>query len=73
MSKPICCDAPVNASFNLTYASYLVVPRMVLEAMSHNWQARFVALMEEALSTYGRRDHGERYDSRTGEKLPEVP
>ena len=44
-------ESPVHASFGLTYASYHVMPRMVLEAMPFDWQARFVKLMDELHET----------------------
>lgn len=44
-------DGPVHNSFGLTYASYLVVPRMVLEAMPFEWQEQFVAMMDELHET----------------------
>lgn len=40
-------DEPIHAAFGLSYASYLVVPRTVLQSMSVAWQAKFVALMNE--------------------------
>lgn len=33
--------------FELTYAQYLTVPRSLLQAMPEEWQAKFVALLEE--------------------------
>lgn len=33
--------------FNLTYASYLTVPRSLLEAMPKKWQRRFYKLFSE--------------------------
>lgn len=41
------CDEPVHHWFGLTYSSYFTVQRSVLEAMPVDWQARFVALLEE--------------------------
>ena len=40
-------DEPIHAAFGLSYASYLVVPRTVLQSMPVSWQAEFVALMNE--------------------------
>lgn len=42
----------VHGWFGLTYASYLTVPRAVLQAMPADWQARFVALMNEVDDTF---------------------
>jgi hypothetical protein len=42
----------VHASFGLSYASYLVVARSVLEAMPYEWQEEFVKLMDELNDRY---------------------
>lgn len=42
-------DGPIHLWFGLTYASYAVQPRSVLQSMPVAWQERFVALMEEAV------------------------
>ena len=41
-------DTPVHDWFSLTRSAYLVIPRLALEAMSVEWQARLVALLNEA-------------------------
>ena len=41
-------EGPIHYWFELTYASYAVQPRAVLQSMPVPWQERFVALMEEA-------------------------
>jgi len=60
-------EDPIHCWFGLSYAAYLVIPRLALEAMPLDWQKRFVALMDEAEaagletpSDYAvhRRDHG---------------
>lgn len=38
--------------FGLTYSSYLVLPRSLMEGMPHEWQQRMVALLQEARDTY---------------------
>lgn len=38
---------PIDELFSLSYASWLVLPRLALQEMPLDWQARFVALMEE--------------------------
>lgn len=44
----VAIDGPdIHEWFNLTYASYLVVPRVVLQSMPEKWQKRFVALLNE--------------------------
>lgn len=40
-------DGPVHDFFGLSYGSYQVVPRVLAQNMPHEWQARFVACMEE--------------------------
>lgn len=38
----------VHGWFGLTYASYLTLPRSLLEAMPAEWQKRFVSMLQEA-------------------------
>lgn len=38
---------PIHHFFSLSYASYLVLRRSVLQSMPKGWQARFVALLNE--------------------------
>lgn len=44
-------DSPVHRWFSLTYSSYLVLPRLMLESMPLEWQHKLVALLEEADDT----------------------
>ena len=37
----------IHEYFGLTYASYLVLPRTLLQSMPDGWQERFVAMLEE--------------------------
>lgn len=37
----------IHDMFGLTYASYLVLPRSILQSMPSDWQCRFRALMKE--------------------------
>lgn len=37
----------IHYAFGLSYASYLVVPRSILQEMPGEWQEKFVALMRE--------------------------
>jgi uncharacterized protein (DUF433 family) len=39
--------APVHEHFGLSYASYLVLPRVVLQSMPTEWQGRLVGLLGE--------------------------
>ena len=38
----------IHTWFELTYSSYLVLPRSILQSMPMEWQYRFVALLDEA-------------------------
>jgi hypothetical protein len=40
-------QAPVWDAFGLSYASYLVYPRVLLCEMPREWQAKLVALLDE--------------------------
>jgi hypothetical protein len=40
-------ENPVDYFFGLSYASWLTLPRLALQEMGPDWQARFVDLMEE--------------------------
>jgi hypothetical protein len=46
-------ESPVHAWFALSYASYLVLPRSVMQAMPADWQERAVALMEQVEERFG--------------------
>lgn len=50
------CDDPIHNAFGLTYASYLVIPRSILQAMPVGWQQQAVKLLEqiESLLPYER-------------------
>jgi len=37
----------IHEAFGLSYASYLVIPRLVLQSMPEDWQVRFVAMIDE--------------------------
>lgn len=41
----------IHTWFNLSYASYFVMPRSVLQAMPEDWQHRFTALVNECNDT----------------------
>ncbi len=40
-------DGAIHAFFGLTYASYLVLHRSLLQSMPHKWQELFVELVEQ--------------------------
>ena len=46
-----CGDGSVHGWFELSYANYLTIPRSVLEAMPHEWQAKFCDLLDEMNAT----------------------
>ncbi len=43
---------PVHQFFGLSYSSYLVLPRAAMEQMPTDWQAKMVALLEEAQNRF---------------------
>ena len=45
-------DPPIHEAFELSYASFLVIPRLLLEAMPWGWQTEMVDLMEEFNKKY---------------------
>lgn len=47
---------PVHSYFELSYASYLVLPRSVLQSMPILWQKKFIASLEELDQTMGWRE-----------------
>lgn len=44
---------PIHTYFGLTYASYLVLPRSVMQAMPVQWQTQMVKLLEQVEERYG--------------------
>jgi hypothetical protein len=42
----------VHGWFGLTYAQYLTIPRVILDAMPGEWQARFVRCLIELGATF---------------------
>jgi len=53
----------VHQWFGLTYASYLVLHRSVLQSMPAEWQARFVACLHELEDTVDLEAAGEPLDT----------
>lgn len=45
-------DSPISYAFGLSYASFLVVPRLLMEGMSYEWQETMVKLMDEFNEKY---------------------
>lgn len=44
---------PIHAWFELSYSSYLVLPRTLLQSMPAEWQAKMVGLLDEAHQAFG--------------------
>lgn len=41
-------EDPIHDYFELTYAAYLVIPRVLLQSLPYKWQEKFVELLEDA-------------------------
>lgn len=54
-------DEPVHEWFGLSYASYAVQPRTLLQSMPAEWQCRFVACMEELHDAFAHVDQAPGY------------
>jgi hypothetical protein len=52
MTETTVCHQEINRWFSLTYASWLTIPRVLLEDMPAEWQVRFVGLIEEYEKRY---------------------
>ena len=48
----------VHNWFSLTYASYLVIPRILMQEMPEEWQKKMVELLDEAQDTW---EHDDNY------------
>lgn len=44
-------DKDIHAWFELSYATYLVLPRSVLQSMPKEWQIKFVELLDQLEET----------------------
>lgn len=45
--------APIHEWFGLSYSNYFVMPRLAIQDLPHEWQRRFIALMDEAHDLHG--------------------
>ena len=45
-------ESPVHMAFGLSYASFMVVPRLLMENMHWGWQVDMVDFMEEFSKKY---------------------
>ncbi len=50
-TQPYDEQEPVHGWFGLSYNHYLTVPRSLLQNMPRDWQAKFVALLNEMMVT----------------------
>ena len=46
------CEQDVHGWFELSYASYLVLPRSLMQAMPADWQHQFVRLLEDMQASF---------------------
>ena len=60
----------VHAHFGLSYASYLVLPRTLLQSMPDAWQTQFVHLLTQFDDSFSHVPQAEMYDVRAGAELP---
>lgn len=52
-------STPIHDWFELSYAQYLTVPRLVMESMPLEWQEKMALLLKEMDDTFDwRPDHG---------------
>ena len=56
---------PIHGWFGLTYASYLVLPRSLLQSAPVTWQRQFVKLLEDMRDMYEHVEKPERFEVRT--------
>lgn len=57
----ILVDSPVSFWFELSYAQFLTVPRLVMESMPVEWQQKMAALLQEMDETFDWRPKEGRY------------
>ncbi|MFE9844731.1 hypothetical protein [Streptomyces goshikiensis] len=59
-------DGPVHAWFELTYSSYLVLPRTLMQSMPIEWQQRMVGCLEEIQAAYAHLPQAKGYQVHAG-------
>ena len=57
----ILTDSPISDWFELSYAQYLTVPRLVMESMPYEWQKKMTDLLQEMDKTFDWRPEEGRY------------
>jgi hypothetical protein len=55
------CDDEIHDWFELSYAQFLTIPRLVMQSMPREWQKKMVALLEEMDDTFDWRPGAGRY------------
>lgn len=60
----------IHTYFGLSYANYLVLPRTLLQSMPQEWQARFVALVDELHDAFEHVKQAPTYQVLAGETMP---
>jgi len=55
-------ESPVHEWFGLSYSSYLVIPRTLLQGMSTEWQQKLVDLLHEAEEVYDTEQIDDQYN-----------
>lgn len=60
------CPADIHTYMGLSYASYLVFPRTLLQSMPEEWQQQFVALLEAADDAFEHVPQAEAYEVTAG-------
>lgn len=53
LQAAIVAEEPIHDFFELSYASYLVLPRSALQSMPVKWQRLFVALLNQMHEAFG--------------------
>lgn len=66
---------PIHGWFELTYSSYLVLPRSLLQSMPQEWQAKLVTLLEDLEQSFDTSEFVSEYQvtARRGGKYVEDP
>lgn len=54
-------DEPISTWFELSYAEFLTVPRLVMESMPVEWQRKMAVLLQEMDDTFDWRPKEGRY------------
>lgn len=67
-SRPVETEA-IHGFFGLTYASYLVLPRVLLQSMSDEWQSQFVRLIEQYDDAFRHVEQAPAYDVIPGREV----